>query len=193
MLKHRKRWIKVKGQSMIFFGHLGITTGIIKTYEIISENKTGVHKSFDYRFVLVGSILPDLIDKPLGVFILRNIFHNSRIFAHTLIFSLLLLIIGLILLLKSKKSSVLLLGISSTIHLILDSMWLFTGILFWPIFGFMFPQRPEGNWIEMSLSKLLTDPSSYIPEMIGFMIILYFTIKLIKTKQIGAFLRHGIL
>jgi inner membrane protein len=177
---------------MIFFGHLGITTGIIKTYEKIFEKETDLNKiPIDYRLVFVGSILPDIIDKPLGTFLFRNTFHNSRIFAHTLVFSFVLLIIGFIMLLKLRKSSVLLIGISCTIHLILDSMWLFPSILFWPFLGFKFPQRTEGDWLKIDLIKLLTEPSYYIPEIIGFVIIAYFFIRLIKTKQISAFLRQG--
>lgn len=72
---------------MIFFGHLGITTGIVNCCEKILHKDKGLKNkiSIDYRFVMLGSILPDMIDKPIGAFLFRNTFHNSRIFAHTLI------------------------------------------------------------------------------------------------------------
>lgn len=180
---------------MIFFGHIGITIGTVKIYEKLSKrNINSVDTlNIDYRGVLIGSILPDLIDKPIGAFFFRNTFHNSRILGHTLLFSILLLIIGTISINRKRKDFSLQLGVGSTIHLILDSMWLYPGILFWPYFGLKFPERPEGNWLESSLSRLVTDPSYFLPELFGFIITAYFFIKLIKNKQLKAFICHGIL
>lgn len=171
---------------MVFFGHLGITTGIMKMSKKVTNNV-----SIDYRIILIGSILPDLIDKPLGAFLFRSTFHNSRIFGHTLAFSIILLFVGLILLNKYKNKCILLLGICSVIHLILDSMWFYPSILFWPYFGWRFPVRPEGNWIKSDILRLLTDPAYYIPEIIGFLIILYYFVKLVKSKQIRTFINKG--
>lgn len=178
---------------MIFFGHLGITTGAFKVYEsIINKNEDRESKPLiDYRIVLVGSILPDIIDKPIGAFLFRSTFHNSRIFGHTLLFSLILILIGLFRLLKERKNRILLLGISSSIHLILDSMWLYTKILFWPYYGWKFPERPEGNWLNNDIIRLITDPSYYLPETIGFIILAYYIIKTIRGKQFNNFIKQG--
>lgn len=178
---------------MIFFGHLGITTGAIRIYEKLSyEDKDLINsKPIDYRVVLVGSILPDIIDKPIGAYLFRSTFHNSRIFAHTLIFSIVLLFIGVYFMIKSERTTILLLGICSSIHLILDSMWLYPGILFWPYFGLKFPVRPEGNWIKFDIVKLISDPSYFLPELIGFFIIAYYFINLIQNKQLKSFIKHG--
>lgn len=178
---------------MIFFGHLGITTGVIKIYEKIAHKDIDIDSevSIDYRVVLIGSILPDIIDKPIGAYIFRNTFHNSRIFAHTLLFSVLIMLIGLYILYKHKKSNILLLGTCTSIHLILDSMWLYPEILFWPYFGWRFPVRPEGNWVQSDIIRLATDPSYYLSELIGFMIIAYYFVRLIKNRQINTFLKNG--
>ena len=45
-------------------------------------------KHLDYRFLLIGSLLPDLIDKPIGGIFFYQTFQNGRIFAHTLCFTL---------------------------------------------------------------------------------------------------------
>ncbi len=178
---------------MIFFGHLGITTGVIKTYEKIAYKDKDLNSevAIDYRVVLLGSILPDIIDKPIGAYLFRSTFHNSRIFAHTLLFSVLLMLIGLYMVYKRRKSNVLLLGICTSIHLVLDSMWLYPGILFWPYFGWGFPVRPEGNWVQSDIVSLVTDPSYYLPELIGFIIITYYFIRLVKKRQVKAFIREG--
>ena len=178
---------------MIFFGHLGITTGVIKTYEKIAHKDKELNDgvSIDYRVVLIGSILPDILDKPIGAWIFRNIFHNSRIFAHTVLFSAVLILIGIYIVYKRRNNNILLLGVCTSIHLLLDSMWLYPEIFFWPYFGFGFPTRPEGNWVQSDIIRLVTDPSYYLSELIGFIIILYYFIKLLKDRQMKAFLRKG--
>jgi inner membrane protein len=178
---------------MIFFGHLGITTGVLKIYEKVfyKEKDLNIKTLIDYRVVLVGAILPDIIDKPIGAYLFRNTFHNSRIFAHTLVFSGILAFIGLYMLYKHRKSNILILGLCTFIHLILDSMWLYPGILFWSYYGLKFPQRAEGNWISSDIVSLITDPSYYLPEIIGFGIIAYYFWKLVKNKQVKAFISEG--
>lgn len=178
---------------MIFFGHLGITTAVIKVYDNIFYNKKTVIEKvpIDYRFILIGSILPDIIDKPIGAYFFRSTFHNSRVFAHTLLFSTILMLWGVYLLIKRRNNNVLLLGMSSLMHLILDSMWLYPAILLWPYFGLKFPARAEGNWIQGNIDRLLTDPTYFLPEIIGFIIIAYYFIKLIRNKQVMEFIKQG--
>lgn len=179
---------------MIFFGHLGLTTEAIKAYEVIlhKDNKLSGKEVFvDYRYVLIGSILPDIIDKPIGAGVFRSVFHNSRIFGHTLIFSLVLILIGIYMLNRNGKNNILFLGIASSIHLVLDSMWLYPNILLWPYLGWKFPARPEGNWVNSDIVRLITDPTYYLPELIGFAIIAYFFIRLFRRRQIKCFLNKG--
>src|SRR5659263_766118 len=106
---------------MIFFGHLGITTGFFKIYEKVFNKESDLSSKalIDYIVVLVGAILPDIIDKPIGVYLFRSTFHNSRIFAHTLTFSAILIFIGLYRLYKRRKNNILVLGLCTSIHLIL--------------------------------------------------------------------------
>ena len=178
---------------MIFFGHLGITTAVIKTYEKVMYKDIELSNKvlIDYRVVLVGAILPDIIDKPIGDFLFRSTFHNSRIFAHTLVFSAILIFVGLYRLFKLRKNNILILGLCTSVHLILDSMWLYPGILLWPYYGLRFPQRAEGNWINSDIIRLITDPSYYLPEIIGFVIIAYYFWPLVKNKQIKTFIGKG--
>ena len=60
-------------------------------------------KSIDYRIVLLGSLLPDIIDKPLWLFAGSYIAPSGRGYAHTLLFNLALFICGLILI-RYRKS-----------------------------------------------------------------------------------------
>ncbi|KZL92230.1 metal-dependent hydrolase [Clostridium magnum] len=177
---------------MIFFGHVGITTAAVKAYEKISSKKVRRDiPNIDYRLVMIGAMLPDIIDKPIGAYFFRSIFHNSRIFSHSLVFSIVMIFLGSYYFYKRKNNSIFIIGICSLIHQILDSMWLYPGILYWPVFGWRFPTRPEGNWVESSLGKLLTDPYVYLPEIIGAVIVAYYIGRLILRGSIREFLRYG--
>ncbi|HEY5561040.1 MAG TPA: metal-dependent hydrolase [Clostridiaceae bacterium] len=174
---------------MIFFGHLGLTTGVMRLGEKLINKNVKNNISIDYRYVLLGSILPDIIDKPIGAVFFRNIFHNSRIFLHTLLFPIIFITIGLIFVKKNK--AYLTIAISCFIHLILDSMWLYPGILLWPFFGLRFPVRPKGNWIKSDIIALLINPAYYIPEIIGFSILLFYFIRIIKRDKLKSFIYTG--
>lgn len=148
---------------------------------------------FDYRFILIGSMLPDIIDKPLGQFILRNYMSNGRIFSHTLIFLLLMCLAGFLVYRYFKKSWFIFLAYGVFIHLLLDSMWLTPCTLFWPACGFAFPKYDLENWGSMILNNLFHNPATYIPELIGAAILVSVSIKLLLTKSVLKFLKTGYL
>lgn len=191
---------------MVILGHAGITTGIIKLYEKAAHKPSA---SIDYRVVMIGSLLPDLIDKPLGMVFFRNTFHNSRLFAHTLLFSAVLFMIGLILLKRRQNGKLLLLSVCCLIHLALDAMWQYTAILFWPFIGMKivnaaqlgwvkafllsraFPARPEGHWIAQDITFLLHDPFYMGAELLGFSVLTFLFLKCVRQKQLKTFFTYG--
>lgn len=147
---------------MYFFGHEGITTGIVKAcQELITAGKPGnsashlspqsgaapgakhvilggirgTMRSIDYRFVLVGALWPDIIDKPVWVLTNSNWHMAGRSYAHTLLFNLVLLIAGLILVTRRSKPWLLTISLCSFTHLVFDRMWLNPTILLWPLLG----------------------------------------------------------
>ena len=149
---------------MLLFGHIGITLGIAW----FVESKLKV--KMDYMLIILGSLLPDIIDKPLGMIILP--LHNGRVFAHTLLFVLILLAIGL----RYRKS--LFLSFASLLHLIEDRMWNEPQTLFWPLLGFEFPAKEHASFCNY-LSRILMEyiPSFsyvFVSEVVGATIILMF-------------------
>ncbi len=94
-------------------------------------------KSADLRYLLVGSLLPDIIDKTLYLFLFTN---NSRTYGHTLLFAVLSLFAIMIITNREnpKRKSYLLVPIALLFHLVLDEMWMFSETLFWPLFNGMF-------------------------------------------------------
>lgn len=173
---------------MIFFGHLGLT-GLVANLTEKSTEKIPM----DYRAVLVGSILPDLLDKPIGRLLFANTFNTGRIFAHTLLFVLLLLGIGSYCWFRYRKTGWLVLAGSCLLHDVFDSMWVIPQTFLWPFFGLRFYTDTNQQWIAADLNKLLTDPAYYLSEITGFLITLYFIRKLVRRRQVKAFLRNGII
>lgn len=153
---------------MLLFGHLGITLAFVfLVFLILKEN-------VDYRYVLAGSMLPDIIDKPVGHILFPEIFHNGRIFCHTLLFIVVLIILAVYMERHYKYTGVSFLGLGAMMHLIEDQMWFAPQTLFWPLFGLEFPQFEYGSIVGYWLNGLLTEPQAYIPEIIGITILAAF-------------------
>ena len=146
--------------------------------------------SIDYRLVLIGSLLPDILDKPSWL-IFGDIFPSGRAYGHTLLFSMVLFFCGL-LLIRYKKTWLLIISWSSIIHLILDQMWHNPVTLWWPLLGAM--QRADTtDWLSYITRALFSDPGSYIPEVIGLTIVLLMGYRLIVRKRSFNFIRTGVI
>ena len=123
----------------------------------------------DLTFVAIGSMLPDIIDKPLGA-MLYGSFGMGRIFAHTLLF--LMLLAAFALYLRDIRIASLCFGV--LIHLMLDYMWNSPVTILWPLLG-PFPLAVHIDtlgYMEMLLSGL-SNPGILIPELIGIAYIIY--------------------
>lgn len=149
----------------MLFWHLGVTSAIVFL--------TLGRRRIDYRVVMLGSILPDLIDKPIGRIFFQSYFQTSRLFGHTFLFDV-VLVLGIQLVLRGKTARRwFVLPIGSLIHLALDSMWNLPVTLFWPLFGTRFPPEPAANyWLEV-MKRPLQYPGYAFQELTGLCILLY--------------------
>lgn len=154
-------------------------------------NLTQVTRGLDYRMLLVGSMLPDILDKPLGTWLMADIFGNGRIFGHTLLFSLILLGVGVYLFAGSRRAGILSLALGSLAHLGLDQMWLQAETLLWPLFGWSFPKGDVSQWLEKIVRSLVSKPGVYIPELIGAFCLAVFFADTIRRRKLRHFLRTG--
>jgi len=148
-------------------------------------------KYADIRILVIGSMLPDIIDKPLGLYFLKNVFNSGRIFAHTLLFLILLIAIGAILYTLLKKTWMLVLSFGTFTHLVLDRMWNDPRTLFWPLLGVGFPRNESMNWLKEIMQDLVTNPATFIPETIGLIILVCFTWFLARNGQLRHILMKG--
>jgi inner membrane protein len=143
----------------MLFWHLGVTAAIV--YATLGRRR------IDYRVVLLGALLPDLIDIPLGRFVFRE--HGSQqLYGHTL---LLLVVLSLVVMLFMRGETArrwFVLPMAALIHLGLDAMWNQPITFYWPLFGTAFPRGTLGSW-----SAWLTQPSQIIKELVGLGLLAY--------------------
>ncbi len=149
---------------MLIFGHLGLTLALAYL-----ARKVYPHLNPSLAFVALGSLLPDIIDKPLGYLIFGDM-GTGRIFAHTLLFFIVLATIAAAL--RSREFASLAGGVFA--HLIEDSMWKMPAVLFWPLLGSFPVNPPQGvlSYIQMLLTGL-QNPAVLVPEVLGFVSLIY--------------------
>lgn len=180
---------------LFVFGHIGLTISAFSAYSWADLKFRGNRSlpPIDYRFIIVGAMLPDIVDKPLGIWIWPNLVdHSLRSIAHGLLFGMIVLGIGGLLVAAGRRPSFLLLSIASLGHLILDRMWRHPAIFLWPALGWDFANEysDPGEWASGHLANLLTFFTDY-PELLGFLSIVAFSVQIWRSGNLMRFLTKG--
>jgi len=164
---------------MFLLGHLGIGLGL--AWLLAWKSPVRV----DYRLVLLGAILPDLIDKPLGI----ALGLETRIWAHTFLFLFTVLALSLVPAARNARF----VGFGVATHLLLDEMWTQSETFLYPAYFWIFPPAPfsAGFWFD----TLLRDPFVQAGEIIGATILVAFALthRIRSWKALREFVRHGTL
>ncbi len=105
-------------------------------------------EKIDTRLLVIGSLLPDIIDKPVGTFFFRDSLSNGRIFCHMLAFLLLTTLTRIYLYRSHGKTWMLTLSFGTFTQLICDQMWLTLQTLLWPVYGWTFEKVDLTHWIQ---------------------------------------------
>ena len=183
---------------MLLFAHPGITLGVSAVLAGGLNRQrnplswfASLSRYLDIRWLLVGSLLPDIIDKLVGQYLFRDTFNNGRIFSHTLLFLIIVSALGFYLLKKYRRTWMLALAAGTFTHLVLDEIWTSPVTLFWPLLGFSFPSIELEGWASSIWEALFSDPRIYMPEVVGLVILLIFSLLIIRRKKVGAFLKRG--
>ncbi|MFN2610436.1 MAG: metal-dependent hydrolase [Actinomycetota bacterium] len=152
-------------------------------------------RRIDYRVVMLGSLLPDLIDKPIGRIFFAGRFQASRLYGHTFLF-VVVLVLGIQFLLRGETARRwFILPIAALLHLALDAMWSHPITLFWPLFGTRFPAEPtDSYWLE-ALTRPVQHPAIAVQELVGLALLVYMIAGygLHKRQRRKDFLRTGYL
>ena len=196
---------------MLLFGHPGITLGtatllarafqsnrsskgVKEASNLLEDTPSGLvslGNLIDIRLLLIGSLLPDIIDKPIGHLFFRNTISNGRTFAHTLLFLFLITLAALYVFKRYRRTGLLAVAFGTFTHLISDQMWRTPRTLFWPVYGFTFEKADITDWISFMLHALVTNPQVYIPELVGAAILIWFLLVLIRSHKMLYFLKCG--
>lgn len=150
---------------MLPLGHMGITILVVKTVEkIISVPWV------DYRVLLVASLLPDLIDKPIGYLLGVQPLLSGTYYGHSLWLLVILLMIAFIQWYYWDKRIALILVIGVFSHNVLDLV------------------SHHKDWADRAvfdLHRLL------LLEIIGGCILIYFFCSLVFANKVETFIKKG--
>ena len=187
---------------MLLAGHIGITLATAKyapralrdiRYRLYLFLPRRIHtftqpwtESLDDRALIVGSMLPDIVDKPLALFLAPTLVgHSLRNYGHTLLFAVMVLAVALALAALTKRQWPAALALASAGHLILDMMWYSHRILLWPFITSDFSPRYIHEWGPHA------DPIYFGAEVLGLMVISWVGFTLIKKRRLGTWLLTG--
>ncbi len=145
----------------------------------------------DYRIVAVASLLPDLIDKPIGRLLLRDRYESGRIYSHTLLLNLALFCVLFFMRGRGKRTFVLV-PISSLLHLAEDGVWSTPQVFWWPLFGTAFPREPVSDGV-LSFLNPLNHPGAIWQEAVGLATIVWLLAAhgLLNREGIRSFIATG--
>lgn len=170
----------------MIFWHVGGTIAIFRY--VFRDPKV------DLRFLALGALLPDLIDKPLGTLMFPALFNSSsQVIGHTLLFSIILMVAVL---LATRRGRVrrrwMAVAIGALIHLLLDAMWTVQETFLWPAFGWEFPPGVPEYWSAL-LERFISNPWRILQEVIGlgYLIYLYRRAHLSDPMRRSELLRTG--
>ncbi len=187
---------------MLVLGHVGVSLGAVWAFSsaarlIAPDPKEGDTdassrghplRSPDFRMVVVGSMLPDIIDKPVWLLWALG---DGRFPFHTLAFQALLIAVGLVLWWRYRWIAIWGLGMGSLLHTLEDEMWGNPDSYLWPVYGWAFPEESTTGFVPLLVRGLLHAPRVYVPEVAGAIIIIVFAAIVVRRRRVGSFIRYG--
>lgn len=155
---------------MFILGHLGMGAAPGTLATRLWANSPGFDgKSLDLRWYLTGTLLPDLVDKPVGQVFFKPYFENGRIYCHTLLFTSSLLAAGVRRRRRRGDGRLLLLALGVVSHLVVDAIWREPATVFWPLLG-PFERYPSLKGVLGQIAEYLGDPTFWAEEAGGLVL-----------------------
>jgi hypothetical protein len=111
---------------------------------------------------VLGAVLPDLIDKPLGHILLAGTLGYGRIYFHGLTILFLIVIAGLVLYSYRRRIELFALAAGMASHQFFDGMWRHPVEWFWPFLGPLQNHGYPEDYFWESVLRELAQPSEWL-------------------------------
>jgi hypothetical protein len=143
----------------MFFWHVGATIWLFRW--IFRDPKV------DIRYLVLGALLPDLIDLPIGTVVLADRYATGELWFHSLLAPTLYMSIVLLATSRGRaRRAWMALGVGWLLHLLLDGVWVDREVFGWPFFGFEIPVGESQYW-EHAWERAFSDPWRWVKEALG--------------------------
>lgn len=120
----------------------------------------------DLRMLLVGALLPDIVDTPIGLVLYERL-HSVRLFTHGLLLAALVMVAVVMSTRRGRpRKTWMPLAIGLLLHALLDAMWLDPETLWWPLLGWEFSAAGLGT-ASGYLFSVLGDWRVWLGEVAG--------------------------
>jgi inner membrane protein len=169
----------------MIFWHMGVAAVIV--YVTLGRRR------IDYRFVLLGAVLPDVVDGFLGLFLFEG--PAGRWIAHSIPAVVVVTVAIVIGFRRERRLAVFGLGVGWLLHLVGDGMWAAPRTFLWPAFGTEFATEPREPYSWDLLANPLAHLATWGGELVGLGILAWFYVAfgLNHAERRRLFLRDGYL
>ena len=133
----------------------------------------------DYRVVAVGALLPDLVDKPLVWFVLRDSDLGGHHVGHSVLFSLVLLVLGLAVAGRGDNR-VLLVAFGAITHIFYDSLTHVPWSILYPFVE-----------VDVPHSDIVLDATNIAGEVVAVLALVFLLARPRARERVDLFIREG--
>jgi LexA-binding, inner membrane-associated putative hydrolase len=165
--------------------HAGVATFVV--YATLGRRR------IDYRFILLGAVLPDGVDAILNATWLHE--PAGRSVAHALVAVIAVAVTIILVFRAERRLAVFGVAVGWLLHLVGDGMWQAPRTFYWPAFGTDFALRPAEPYTWELFTRPLDHALTWGGEIAGAGVLVWFWIafRLGDAERRRLFLRDGLL
>jgi hypothetical protein len=137
----------------------------------------------DLRWVIFFTLVADIVDKPLGLWVFKETINNGRVWFHSLAVNLL---VSLVLVLARKPGVY---ALALWLHQLCDLMWMRPWVALWPLTGrFGYRDLAFDDWV-----YAIFNPYNVVSDAIGLVVLAAFArhYRLLRPSRLWAWARTG--
>jgi inner membrane protein len=141
-------------------------TAALLTYVTLGRRR------IDYRFVLLGAVLPDLVDAFLGVWLFEG--DSGRWIGHSLLGASAVAVTIVVAFRGERRLAVFGIAVGWLLHLVADGMWNAPFTFLWPAFSGRFSVAPREPYSWDLVREPLAHATTWAAELAGLAVLAWF-------------------